>query len=1084
MRIPYKVIRVLLFSLGSLLVIWGQKSILGHATLLGLALSVFGVTLVVVTLRLPGKGSLSIKPLIKAGLKKSLQRWMKGAAAACGEAGERLTSLPAPAVIRLALLLTGMVIIHFTHGHFGNYLSGRQDLIGKALGVLCIAAAARPPRLGWRWREEAGAVGAFSRWRTPALLAAVFLIGASQWYYLHGSAAFGLKVTVVAIGALLIGFRDMPGTRLARGPAQLRPGRRHLAGLGVILLAGGLFSYHCRQGELSAAAWALLLLFVAVLLWGEPLAGERRRQAGGLGRGDFLALAGVLAVMVFFRTYQLGSMPAGLLWDEGLHAGWSLAIADGYKYPFFFSSVTYAGPMIYNHFMAVMIKMLGFGQAAFRSPTVVFSLLLAPYTYLLARELFGRRTAVISSLFFAFSFWPVFFSRIGFHWIFPALLFVAGLYHFLLGLDRGRNGEFLLAGVYFGFSIYFYDTAVVIPLVIFSYLFYLGWRDRGLLRRRWAGLVSMAGGAFAVALPVLFFFVFRLGRLTDVVNQAMISRTDHPWAYFMNNLIIYPMALFHRTSRTHLSLPEEPLLDPVSVALLAVGMVVVLLNWRREKMFLLAAWLCCGFLPGVLSSAGEMPQTPRITFLMPPVCLLIGLVVAEGYRLLRGALRSVLARGVLFLLLAAMLAGVGLKNYNMYFVRYANNAWCWNSYRLADSMAGRFMRRLALAETEANRRPGGDDRTVAHISGFWWHHAHTFSVFRYRLHDVELPMGGAGSMLRAGQADQTAVMVVEPVYRELGDWLREFYPGLEYHQLANPAPGRLWLPRERYNNDLLAIAYVVRGKDFTAPRGLEMTVYSQAGLQGAGRQQLVRDVNFRGGPGQGSVRWRGSFLARQAGRCVFSVHCNGDYSLRLDGREVPGVRGRRNTAEHTLYLAQGFHRLDVSMLSGRVLRLASRCGESQGAWWSLSAGDFFRGDRSQGLLARFFACGSGFAGEPAHQRLYPLLLSRWYIHDYVGEVTYPFEVEWSGKVLVPADGEYEFEVSLDDPCAVYVDGVKVFAGAKGEKSYGKKVFLGKGAHAIRVRDEATMVGSTVILYWSRGGGERQVIPHHRLRPRF
>ena len=111
-----------------------------------------------------------------------------------------------------------------------------------------------------------------------------------------------------------------------------------------------------------------------------------------------------------------------------------------------------------------------------------------------------------------------------------------------------------------------------------------------------------------------------------------------------------------------------------------------------------------------------------------------------------------------------------------------------------------------------------------------------------------------------------------------------------------------------------------------------------------------------------------------------------------------------------------------------------------------------------------------------------MILFRWDRWTYPQRMECPFQAEWRGKLLVEQAGEYEIEVSLEDTCSVYVGGREVFAGRYQEKLSSEKIQLAQGEHDIRIVNEEAGLMRTMVLYWARDGGERQVVPYRNLRP--
>src|SRR3990172_9749552 len=112
------------------------------------------------------------------------------------------------------------------------------------------------------------------------------------------------------------------------------------------------------------------------------------------------------AIGAFLRLWQLRGVPISLFGDEldvGLQANSILTTGKDYcgsKFPVMFHSFAeYRLPMEL-YLAAPFIKAFGLNELGVRGPAVLMGLLSILSFYFLAKELLGKRIAVISSLFF------------------------------------------------------------------------------------------------------------------------------------------------------------------------------------------------------------------------------------------------------------------------------------------------------------------------------------------------------------------------------------------------------------------------------------------------------------------------------------------------------------------------------------------------------------------------------------------------------------------------------------------------------------------------------------------------------------
>ncbi len=324
MNMPERYVRVAVLACGLFLAAMGRVFALRGSPGTSLLLSLSGLVLIGVWVVMPpGKKKLkAVKRLRLARGRKiavgSKQRWiaaahriMESVLQVGGEMGNRLVALaclvPVSMVLRLALLLGGMIVIHYTHTWYHHsHLHGVHDFVGKALGLLLILASAWPWRVTWSWRHENGDGRFFSWWRTPALVAWVLLLAGSQWFFLRRRIPVGLGLMFLSYVALLFGFRE--GKREARVETGWKPRPAvpfRLLGSIWIVAAAVCFAVSSSRGALDNAVLSLALLLPAVLIWGEFFSGEELGDRGGVGQTDLLALCVIMGLTLFLCFFRL-----------------------------------------------------------------------------------------------------------------------------------------------------------------------------------------------------------------------------------------------------------------------------------------------------------------------------------------------------------------------------------------------------------------------------------------------------------------------------------------------------------------------------------------------------------------------------------------------------------------------------------------------------------------------------------------------------------------------------------------------------------------------------------------------------------
>ena len=125
-----------------------------------------------------------------------------------------------------------------------------------------------------------------------------------------------------------------------------------------------------------------------------------------------LALVAVILVAAILRFAGLGHIPAGLYRDEAFYGLDAVSVLRG-QHAIYFPANNGREPM-FVYLLALSIGVLGRTPFAVRLPAAIISLLTVPVTYLMARELFGKRVGLFSAAVLAVTVWPVHLAHIGY----------------------------------------------------------------------------------------------------------------------------------------------------------------------------------------------------------------------------------------------------------------------------------------------------------------------------------------------------------------------------------------------------------------------------------------------------------------------------------------------------------------------------------------------------------------------------------------------------------------------------------------------------------------------------------------------
>jgi hypothetical protein len=187
-----------------------------------------------------------------------------------------------------------------------------------------------------------------------------------------------------------------------------------------------------------------------------------RVRGGGRGVGfsyDFWLILPIILLAFALRFWQLGSAVHHFV-DE-IH--FSSAVANFWRAPDYnapllapFGSIT-AFPWLYPYLQSGAVGIFGRNLEGLRALSAALGTLTIPALYLLAKTLFGRKTALAAALLLA-TFPPhINFSRIGLNNVADPLFGTLALAFLGRGVKHGRRMDFAIAGAFLGLTQYFYE---------------------------------------------------------------------------------------------------------------------------------------------------------------------------------------------------------------------------------------------------------------------------------------------------------------------------------------------------------------------------------------------------------------------------------------------------------------------------------------------------------------------------------------------------------------------------------------------------------------------------------------------------
>lgn len=823
------------------------------------------------------------------------------------------------------------------------------------------------------------------------------------------------------------------------------------AGVACGIVAGILF-WRNWADPFALALWVgSILLFGGAAFLADRGAGPRHAPPREVPRRwEWLLLACLVLLAFAVRAWRVDLYPNGCQSDEcnnGMDALWWL---QGMPYtPFRLTNEGQA--TLFTYILALFFRLFGASVPTMRLASAVAGALTVWAFYLLARDLYGDRAALLGAALLAGSRWHLTFSRIVYEAILTPLCEVLAFWFFLRGLRDRRWRDLVLGGMALGLGLHTYTAFRVVPLVAAAFLGALALVERRTVRATWPGLLAGAMGMLLVLNP--------LGLYAVRYPQQFLGRTIHisvfheveavgNWSPVWSNLR-KTLGMFHYQgdpASLH-NLPGAPMLDVWVGALVVLGVAYALWHWRRREHLLYFFWAVGVLALGVLSAAHEAPTSRRTIGLIPLVYLLATAVLERVWHAFRAAWRG-RGEAVLASFLATLAVASGVGNAYTYFAKQAVHPAVWAAYSPNESAVGRYLASLQSAPR------------LFLAQEFQRH-----SAIHFIARDPQYEIFNLAQHLPLRDPDGRDVLyILDPISEKALPLFQRFYPRaqVEFHRdrYGYPLFISIWVTAEQAEE-----AQGVTGRYFAGPEGEgpPLLVRRDAQIAFDWSAEPPLEPPF-------SVEWQGAFLAPEYGDYTFEVRAPGSMALWINGLEV--ARTKDGIGAGHLQLAGGFHDLQVTAViteAGGPVHLAVRGPGLPGG--PVPTGHLYNVKVPPNGVIGYYRRGTGWDGPPQAIQV------DWFI--FANDILpTPFSIEWRGKIRAPVAGLYTFGTNSDDGSYVYIDGHLVVdnGGSHGIQYREGQIFLEEGYHDLVVQYFQEIGSRDMELWWTPPGGPHEIVP--------
>ncbi len=539
------------------------------------------------------------------------------------------------------------------------------------------------------------------------------------------------------------------------------------------------------------------------LSWIPALTRTSKETLRSVDRSTWLEAAAVAALTLLafvLRATALDSVPYTLGGDEAWHGLLARQVLAGQlQNPF---SMGYMSmPTAFYWPVGWSLWLVGDTVVGLRFLAAVVGTITVPLLYVLVRDQWGRRTALLCAIFTATYDYHVHFSRLSANNIWDPLFVVLMLW----ALDRGlggnasdpamhgdgaqadrqleeppsrRHGYFLLAGMVMGLSMLFYTGARLLPIMAGTYVAFVWLQRRRHVPRLGLHLVLLIVAFVTVAGPMLSYAQTHPDQWNARLNQVGIIQsgwlerepglTGKSTSYILAEQFVRSAGAFHYfPDRTAWYAIERPLLGFLAGAFAVLGMAWAASRWRDRRCFLVLLWFWSVIIAGGMLTESP-PSSQRLVIAIPAVALLVTLGLEQAVRLFCRLLK--IGRTQENVVLGALITILAMSSVYFYFVEFTPTRRYGSANGETATMIGHYLRDL---EGDYEAYLFGAPRI------FWRFGTMAFMAPEVPGEDVIEPLEGPPDFVdeAAGTARRATVFLFLPERSAELTWVQQALPG-------------------------------------------------------------------------------------------------------------------------------------------------------------------------------------------------------------------------------------------------------------------------------------------------------------------
>lgn len=379
------------------------------------------------------------------------------------------------------------------------------------------------------------------------------------------------------------------------------------------------------------------------------------------------------------RFVTLGDLPEVLSGDEGTIGMLAAAVSRGEITNML--GTLYGHSTLYIFIMSWGLNIFGMNAMALRLTSAIAGTLAIPAMYSVARYMFGKRVALLSTVLLTVSHIHLHFSRIIVAGSIQDVLFSSVIFFFLIsGLEKRSAPRLMLSGLILGFFLHIYMGSRLLVMFVPIYLAFLLIVDRKMLWDNRVTLLAFVGGLVVSSAPMATWAWMHPEEFMVRANQVGVFQSG--WLFneskvtgqselqILIQLLIQAFLTVTYYQASGFYNAEIPMLDFLSGIAFMLGLAYSLSKVWNARHLLLQGWFWSAVVVGGALVVLPANAAYRILIALPAVCIFVALGWDQLLKLIQGLFKD--SRYVPLTAAVLIMGGTAFINLRYYFVEYTS----------------------------------------------------------------------------------------------------------------------------------------------------------------------------------------------------------------------------------------------------------------------------------------------------------------------------------------------------------------------------------------------------------------------------